>query len=123
MDPLTNLAPDGNLSAAKAPFSPVPVRAIPPRRRATDRRRLQALRYCVGHRLRLARAQNDDGVAEALLQHAAHDAFVLMLAGALTHAQWERIRSVLRSERLRRAAPNAVRSAHATATPRTPRTT
>ncbi|MCK6470182.1 MAG: hypothetical protein L6R28_00430 [Planctomycetes bacterium] len=54
-------------------------------------------------------------MAEALLQHAAHDAFVLMLAGALTHAQWERIRSVLRAERLRRASPNAIRSARANA--------
>lgn len=126
MDPFASLVPGADPIAMKAiqppsASAPTPVRESPPRRRSADRRRLQALRYCVGHRLRLARAQSDDGVAEALLQHAAHDAFVLMLAGALTHAQWERIRSVLRAERLRRAAPNAIRSARATAPPRTHR--
>lgn len=131
MDPFASLVPGADPAAMKplqpppagaSPVSaPAPLRGAPPKRRAADRRRLQALRYCVGHRLRLARAQSDDGVAEALLQHAAHDAFVLMLAGALTHAQWERIRSVLRAERLRRTAPNAIRSARATAPPRTHR--
>lgn len=126
MDPLASPVPGADPAVLK-PLPPgefqVPAAPKPSsfRRRAADRRRLQALRYCVGHRLRLARVQSDDGVAEALLQHAAHDAFVLMLAGALTPAQWERIRSVLRTERLRRAAPSAIRSARAVTPPRAPR--